>query len=153
MVSLRGARTEEDYFYFYFYFYEGISEVWSLAGRTNNVRQQEARKELSREKRRLFMGLTRGPLHLYGTFASRSVKALDELGVLAIYLGYPLSAAQGEGNELTLNSWSYRKPMGAVELKAQECGVRAFEVVEYNTSKYCAFHGGEVGREPGDVVS
>jgi len=27
--------------------------------------------------------------------------------------------------------------MGAVESKAQERGVKAFEVVEYNTSEYC----------------
>ena len=117
MVSLRGARTEEDYFYFYFY--KGMAEAWSLAGRTNNVGQQEARKELSREKRKLFMKLARGPPHLYGNFASRLVKALHELGALAVCLGYLLSAAQGKGNELTVNPWSYREPMRSIELSAK----------------------------------
>ncbi|MFP3219601.1 MAG: zinc ribbon domain-containing protein [Candidatus Marsarchaeota archaeon] len=28
--------------------------------------------------------------------------------------------------------------MDAIELKAQEYGMKVYEVVEYNTSKYCA---------------
>ena len=39
--------------------------------------------------------------------------------------------------------WSYRKLMSLIESKAQEYGMKAFEVVEYNTSKYCAYHGVE----------
>jgi len=39
---------------------------------------------LSREKRRLFKKLTGRLFHLYLNFASRSVKALHELGASAI---------------------------------------------------------------------
>jgi len=35
--------------------------------------------------------------------------------------------------------WSYRRLMDVIELKAQEYGMRVFEVVEYDASKYCAF--------------
>jgi hypothetical protein len=42
--------------------------------------------------------------------------------------------------------------MEAIELKAQEYGIRVFEVVEYNTSKYCAYHNVEVKRKPRGVV-
>jgi len=37
-------------------------------------------------------------------------------------------------------------------LKAQEYGIRVLEVVEYNTSKYCAYHNVEVKRHPRGVV-
>ena len=43
--------------------------------------------------------------------------------------------------------------MDTVELKAQERGMKAFEVVEYNTSKYCAYHDVEVKRGPRGVIS
>jgi putative transposase len=43
--------------------------------------------------------------------------------------------------------------MEAIELKAQEYGIKVFEVVEYNTSKYCAYHNVEVKRQPRGVVN
>jgi len=49
--------------------------------------------------------------------------------------------------------WSYRKLMDIIELKAQEYGMKVFEVVEYNTSRYCAYHDVEVERRPRGVVS
>jgi len=42
--------------------------------------------------------------------------------------------------------------MEAIELKAQEYGMRVFIVIEYNTSKYCAYHNIEVKRKPRGVV-
>jgi len=55
-------------------------------------------------------------------------------------------------NKFTVNMWSYSKLMEAIELKAQEYGIRVFEVVEYNTSKHCAYHNVEVKRHPRGVV-
>jgi len=43
--------------------------------------------------------------------------------------------------------------MNAIELKAQEYGMKVYEVVEYNTSKYCAYHNVEVSRRPRGVVT
>ena len=42
--------------------------------------------------------------------------------------------------------------MDTIELKAQEYGMKVYEVVEYNTSKYCAYHDTEVERNPRGVV-
>ena len=52
-----------------------------------------------------------------------------------------------------MNICSYRKLMDAVKSRAQEHGVKAFEVVEHDASEYCAYHGGEVKGGPRGVVS
>jgi len=145
----KGLRTKEDYFYFE----KKIAAMQSLAGETKNSSECEAREALSREKRRLFKKLTRRLLHLYRSFASHLLKQLHELGVSTIYLGYPFNIAQDKGNKFTSNMWSYRELMDVIELKAQEYGMKAFEVVEYNTSKYCAYHNVEVKRSPRGVIS
>jgi len=124
-----------------------------LADETKNSSECEAYEELNREKRRLFKKLTRRLLHLYRNFASHLVKKLHEQGVSTIYLGYLFSIAQDKGNKFTVNVWSYRELTDAIELKAQEYGMKAFEVVEYNTSKYCAYHDVEVARNPRGVIS
>jgi len=145
----KGLRTKEDYFYFE----KKIAAMQSLAGETKNSSECEAREALSREKRRLFKKLTRRLLHLYRSFASHLLKQLHELGISTIYLGYPFNIAQDKGNKFTSNMWSYRESMDVIELKAQEYGMKAFEVVEYNTSKYCAYHNVEVKRSPRGVIS
>jgi len=145
----KGARTKEDYFYFE----KRIAQVQSLADKTRNQGEYEAYEKFLKEKRRLFKKLTRRLLHLYRNFASHLVKELHEQGASTIYLGYPLNIAQDKGNKFTVNMWSYRKLMDIIELKAQEYGMKVFEVVEYNTSKYCAYHQVEVERRPRGVVS
>ncbi|MUM64973.1 transposase [Acidianus infernus] len=124
-----------------------IAEVQSLADRTRNIGEGEAYLELLREKRRLFKKLTRRLLHLYRNLASHLIKTLYELGVSTIYLGYPFNIVKEKGNKFTLNMWSYHKLMESIEY-----GMKVYEVVEYNTSKYCAYHGVEVKRNPRGVV-
>jgi len=145
----KGVRAKEDYFYLQ----NKISEVQSLSSKMKNIEGYEAYYELNREKRRLFKKLIRRLLHLYRNFASHLLKTLHERGVSTIYLGYPLNIAQDKGNKFTVNMWSYRELMNIIELKAQEYGIRVFEVIEYNTSKYCAYHGVEVERGPRGVVN
>jgi len=145
----KGVRAKEDYFYLG----KRISEVQSSADKAKNIGEYEAYEELSRERRRLFKKLSRRLLHLYRSFASHLLKMLHERGVSIIYLGYPFNIAQDKGNKFTVNLWSYRKLMEVIELKAQEYGIRVFEVIEYNTSKYCAYHGVEVERDPRGVVN
>ncbi|MFP3314290.1 MAG: transposase [Thermocladium sp.] len=145
----KGVRTKEDYFYFG----KRISEVQSSADKARNINEYEAYYELNREGRRLHKKLTRRLLHLYRNFASHLLRTLHELGVSTIYLGYPFNIAQQRGNKFTVNLWSYRRLMEVIELKAQEYGMRVFEVIEYNTSKYCAYHGVEVTRDPRGVVN
>ncbi|MFP3313556.1 MAG: transposase [Thermocladium sp.] len=145
----KGVRVKEDYFYLQ----NRIGEVQSLSDKAKNINEYEAYYELNRERRRLFKKLTRRLLHLYRNFASHLLRTLHELGVSTIYLGYPFNIAQQRGNKFTVNLWSYRELMNTIELKAQEYGMRVFEVIEYNTSKYCAYHGVEVERGPRGVVN
>ncbi|MFP3220618.1 MAG: transposase [Candidatus Marsarchaeota archaeon] len=145
----KGLRTKEDYFYFE----KKIAGVQSMADKKKNTAEYEACAELSREKRRLFKKLTRRLLHLYRNFASHLMKKLHDLGVSTVYLGYPFNIAQDKGNKFTVNMWSYRELMDAIELKAQEYGMKVYEVVEYNTSRICAYHDVEVKRHPRGVIS
>jgi len=145
----KGIRAKEDYFYFM----KRIAEVQSLRDTLKDKLLDDAVKELNREVRRLHGKLRRRLLHLYRNFANHLIKVLHELGVSTIYLGYPFNIAQQKGNKFTVNMWSYRKLMEAIELKAQEYGIKVYEVVEYNTSKHCAYHGVEVKRHPRGVVN
>jgi putative transposase len=144
------ARAKEDYFYLQ----KKISEVQSLADKAKNISEgeYEAYEELRKEKRRLEGKLRRRLLHLYRTFASDMLGQLHKLGISTIYLGYPFNIAQDKGNKFNANMWSYRKLMDTIELKAQEYGIRVFEVVEYNTSHLCAFHSVEITRNPRGVI-
>jgi putative transposase len=144
----KGIRAKEDYFYFM----KRIAEVQSLRDSLKDKLLADAVEELNHEVRRLYGKLARRLLHLYRNFASHLLKQLHELGVSTIYLGYPFNIAQDKGNKFTSNMWSYRKLMEAIELKAQEYGMSVFIVIEYNTSKYCAYHGVEVERKPRGVV-
>ncbi|QXJ32433.1 RNA-guided endonuclease InsQ/TnpB family protein [Saccharolobus shibatae] len=145
----KGVRAKEDYFYFE----KRIAEVQSLADKARSVDEYGAYEELSREKRRLFEKLQRRFLHLYRTLASGIVEELHKLGVSTIYIGYPYNISQDRGNKYTVNVWSYRKLIDAVEFKAQEYGLRVYEVVEYNTSRVCAYHNVEVRRKPRGVIA
>jgi putative transposase len=145
----KGVRAKEDYFYFQ----RKIAEIQSLRDTLKDKLLADAIDELNHEMRRLYGKLMRRLLHLYRNLASHLVKTLHELGVSTIYLGYPFNIAQQKGNKFTVNMWSYRKLMEAIELKAQEYGIRVFEVVEYNTSRVCAYHNVEVKRQPRGVVS
>jgi transposase len=145
----KGVRTKEDYFYFE----KRIAEVQSLADKIKNIGEHDAYLELLRERRRLFGKLQRRLLQLYRNFAFHLLETLHELGVKTIYLGYPFRIAQEKGNKFTSNMWSYRELTDAIELKAQEYGMKVYEVVEYNTSKYCAYHEVKVERQSRGVVS
>jgi len=145
----KGVRAKEDYFYLQ----RLISRIQSLRDTLKGKLLSDAIDELNREVRRLHGKLRRRLLHLYRNLANHLVKTLHELGVSTIYLGYPFNITQNKGNKFTVNMWCYRKLMEAIELKAQEYGIKVYEVVEYNTSKYCAFHGVEVKRKPRGVVS
>jgi len=144
----KGVRTKEDYFYLQ----RLISRIQSLRDTLKDKLLSDAIEELNHEMRRLYGKLRRRLLHLYRNFAKHLIEQLYELGVSTIYLGYPFNIAQQKGNKFTVNMWSYRKLMEAIELKAQEYGIRVFEVVEYNTSRYCAYHHMEVKRYPRGVV-
>jgi len=144
----KGVRAKEDYFYMQ----RLISRIQSLRDTLKGKLLSDAVEELNHEVRRLHGKLRRRLLHLYRNFTKHLIDQLHELGVSTIYLGYPFNIAQQKGNKFTSNMWSYRKLIEAIELKAQEYGMSVFIVIEYNTSKYCAYHGVEVERKPRGVV-
>jgi len=144
----KGIRAKEDYFYLQ----RLISRIQSLRDSLKDKLLADAVEELNHEMRRLYGKLRRRLLHLYRNFASHLLKQLHELGVSTIYLGYPFNIAQQKGNKFTVNMWTYRKLMEAIELKAQEYGMSVFIVIEYNTSRYCAYHNVEVKRKPRGVA-
>ena len=144
----KGVRAKEDFFYFQ----RRIAEIQSLRDSLKDKLLDDAIEELNHEMRRLYGKLMRRLLHLYRNFAKHLIEQLHELGVSTIYLGYPLNIAQQRGNKFTVNMWSYRKLMETIELKAQEYGIKVYEVVEYNTSRVCAYHDVEVKRKPRGVV-
>ncbi|MGC9208688.1 MAG: zinc ribbon domain-containing protein, partial [Nitrososphaeria archaeon] len=109
-------------------------------------------EELRLERRRLEGKLSRRIAHLYRTLASHLIRKLWSLGVSEIYLGYPYEIAQEKGNRLTENLWSYRELMDAIELEAQEYGIKVYEVIEHSTSRLCAYHDVEVIRSPRGVI-
>jgi putative transposase len=148
-ILYKGIRAKEDYFYLQ----RLISRIQSLRDSLKDKLLSDAVEELNHEVRRLHGRLRRRLLHLYRNLANHLLKQLHELGVSTIYLGYPFNIVQDKGNKFTVNMWTYRKLMEAIELKAQEYGIKVFEVVEYNTSKYCAYHNVEVKRQPRGVVN
>jgi len=147
-ILYKGVRAKEDFFYMQ----RLISRIQSLRDTLKDKLLSDAIDELNHEMRRLFGKLVRRLLHLYRNFAKHLIEQLHELGVSTIYLGYPFNIAQQKGNKFTSNLWSYRKLMETIELKAQEYGIRVFEVVEYNTSRVCAYHGVEVKRFPRGII-
>jgi len=148
LALYKGVRAKEDYFYFQ----RKIAEIQSLRDTLKGKLLSDAVDELNREVRRLHGRLRRRLLHLYRNFVSHLLMQLHELGVSTIYLGYPFNIAQDKGSKFTVNMWTYRKLMEAIELKAQEYGIKVFMVLEYNTSRYCAYHNVEVKRQPRGVV-
>ncbi|MFP3229243.1 MAG: transposase [Nitrososphaeria archaeon] len=144
----RGSRAKEDCFYLT----RKIAKIQSEADIARNAGDNEEFRRLNRRRRRLFRKLVGRMAHLYWNLAGHLVRGLWELGVSKIYLGYPFNIAQERGNKLTSNMWRYRELMDAIELKAQEYGIRVYEALEYNTSNHCAVHGTKVARGPRGVV-
>jgi putative transposase len=145
----RGSRAKEDYFYLT----KRIAKIESEADSARNAGDNGEFLRLDRRRRRLFRKLVGRMAHLYWNLANHLVRGLWELGVSRIYLGYPFNIAQERGNKLTVNMWRYHELMRAIELKAQEYGIRVYEVLEYNTSNHCAIHGTKVARGPRGVVT
>lgn len=143
----RGTRAKEDYFYLQ----RRIAEVQSLGDKIKG--EIEAHEELTREKRRLFKKLYSRLTHLYRTLASHLARVLHELGVSEVYVGYPYEIAQHKGNKFTVNIWSYNKLFNILSDKLVEYGMKVYSVVEYNTSRYCAYHNLKVERRPRGVIN
>jgi putative transposase len=149
VLFYRGSVVKSDYFYFQ----ERIAGLDKLKSETEKVNELNAREEVLRERKRVFAKLYRRLLHYYRTLASHLAGHLWDLGVSTVYLGYPYFISQDKGNKFTVNMWSYRKLVDAIVNKLYEYGIRTFLVVEYNTSRFCAYHDVKVERNPRGVVN
>ncbi|AOL17746.1 transposase [Sulfolobus sp. A20] len=149
VLFYRGSLVKSDYFYFQ----KKIGELDRLKAEDEKIHETEAREEVLRERERLFKKLYRRLIHYYRTLASHLAKSLWELGVSTVYLGYPYFISQDKGNKFTSNIWSYRKLIEAIVYKLYEYGIKVFLVVEYNTSRLCAFHDVEVSRKSRGVIN
>ena len=87
LVALQGVRTKRDYLRFE----KRISEVRSLADRTNDVGCGRLMIGCPGRRGGFFRELTSRLLHLYWNFASHLVKTLHQIDVSAIYSGYPFN--------------------------------------------------------------
>jgi putative transposase len=105
------------------------------------------------ERERIFLKLYRRLLHYYRTLAFHLAEYLWSLGVSTVYLGYPYFISQDKGNKFTVNIWSYDKLIDAIVNKLYEYGIKTFLVVEYNTSRFCAYHDVKVDRKTRGVVN
>ncbi|AHC52178.1 transposase [Sulfolobus acidocaldarius SUSAZ] len=149
ILFYRGSLIKSDYFYFQ----KKIAELDKLRSEVEKIQEGKAREEVLRERKRLFAKLYRRLLHYYRTLASHLAKSLWDLGVSTVYLGYPYFISQDKGNKFTVNIWSYGKLIDAVVNRLYEYGIKTFLVVEYNTSRFCAYHGVKVDRRPRGVVN
>ncbi len=149
VLFYRGPVVKSDYFYFQ----ERIAEVDKLRSEAEKVQEVEARGEVLMERERLFFKLHRRLLHYYRTLASHLAEYLWDLGVSTVYLGYPYFISQDKGNKFTVNIWSYRKLIDAIVTKLYEYGIKTFLVVEYNTSRFCAYHDVKVDRKTRGVIN
>jgi putative transposase len=149
VLFYRGSLVKSDYFYFQ----KKIAELDKLKSEAEKIQEVEAREEVLRERKRVFAKLYRRLLHYYRTLASHLAKSLWDLGVSTVYLGYPYFISQDKGNKFTVNMWSYRKLIDAIVNKLHEYGIITYLVVEYNTSRFCAYHGVKVERKPRGVIN
>jgi len=113
----------------------------------------EAREEVLMKKERIFFKLYRRLLHYYRALASHLAEYLWSLGVSTVYLGYFYFISQDKGNKFTSSIWSYRKLIDAIVNKLYEYGIKTYLVVEYNTSRFCAYHGVKVDRKTRGVIN
>jgi putative transposase len=149
VLFYRGSIVKGDYFYFQ----ERIAEVDKLRSEAEKVQEVEARGEVLRERDKIFFKLYHRLLHYYRTLASHLAEYLWGLGVSTVYLGYPYFISQDKGNKVTSNIWSYDKLIDAIVNKLYEYGISTYLVIEYNTSRFCAYHDVKVERKTSGVVN
>ena len=82
-------------------------------------------------------------IHQYDP-VSRRARLCKELGVSAVFIGYPRGIARDKPGKGNTNLWSYRKLEQRIAVTAENRGISVFKVPEDNTSKVCARHGCEV---------
>jgi len=140
----RGGPLKADYYYFE----RRIAEV----DRALSKLEEADRAVLKEERRRLYGKRRRRRDQVFANAAAHLARMCKELGVGAVFIGYPWGIAHDKANKGNVNMWGYRRLLTRLAVTLENHGVAVFEVPENNTSRTCAWHGCEVQRGPRGLV-
>jgi putative transposase len=76
--------------------------------------------------------------HYYRTAIRFLAKALWQMGIDEVFIGYPYLVSQDNGNEFNTNVWWFNKIVNWLKDVLQEYGIKLNIVNEYGTSKQCS---------------
>jgi len=76
--------------------------------------------------------------HYYRTAIRFLAKALWQMGIDEVFVGYPYMVSQDDGNEYNTNVWWFNKIINWLKDVLEEYGIRLNVVNEYGTSKQCS---------------
>jgi len=76
--------------------------------------------------------------HYYRTAIRFLARAMHEMGVDEVFIGYPYLVGQDNGNEYNTNVWWFNKIVNWLNDVLQEYGIRLNVVNEYGTSRQCS---------------
>ena len=82
-----------------------------------------------------------GLRHYYRTAVRFLARALHEMGVGEVFVGYPYMLSQDNGNEYNTNIWWFNKVINWLNDVLQEYGIKLNVVNEYGTSRQCSICG------------
>ena len=76
--------------------------------------------------------------HYYRTAIRFLVRAMHEMGIDEVFIGYPYLVSQDNGNEYNVNIWWFNKIINWLKDVLEEYGIRLHVINEYGTSKQCS---------------
>jgi putative transposase len=76
--------------------------------------------------------------HYYRTAIRFLARAMHEMGIDEVFIGYPYLVSQNNGNECNTNIWWFNKIIKWLSEVLQEYGIKLHVVNEYGTSKQCS---------------
>jgi len=76
--------------------------------------------------------------HYYRTAVRFLARAMHEMGVDEVFIGYPYLVSQDDGNEYNTNVWWFNKIIKWLGDVLEEYGIRLNVVNEYGTSRQCS---------------
>jgi putative transposase len=76
--------------------------------------------------------------HYYRTAIRFLAKALWQMGIDEVFIGYPYMLSQNNSNEYNVNIWWFNKVIRWLGEVLQEYGIKLHVVNEYGTSKQCS---------------
>jgi len=76
--------------------------------------------------------------HYYRTAIRFLAKALWQMGIDEVFVGYPYMVSQDDGNEYNTNVWWFNKIINWLNDVLEEYGIKLNVVNEYGTSKQCS---------------